>query len=101
MKENYAVRSFEVFWRDASLQTRFEFGKRADLWATAHKSKFIPAPVFGSRTGMTRHRFDDLWRCMAFSEQNSDLGATTSVKHRWELVNDFVKSINVHRETFF
>ncbi len=62
---------------------------------------FIPAPAFGFRAGMTRHRFDDVWRCMAFSEQNSDLGATTSVQHLWELVNDFVKSINVHRETFF
>ncbi len=81
--------------------SRFEFFKRTDLWPTAHASKFNPASAFGSRTGMTRHRFDDLCRCVALSDQNSDLGATTSVQHCWELVNDFVKSINVHRETFF
>ena len=49
------------------LTTRFQFGSRADLWATAPRSKHMPAPAFGARTGMPRHRFDALWSALTFS----------------------------------
>jgi Transposase IS4 len=41
------------------LMTRFEFGKRHDLWKTSPISKYILAPAFGN-TGMPRNRFDDI-----------------------------------------
>jgi hypothetical protein len=42
------------------LATRFEFGKRADLWSTHPRTKYHPAACFGS-TGMSRDRFDHLY----------------------------------------
>ena len=50
------------------LITRFEFGNRSTLWSTTAPSKCIPAASLGS-TGMKRHRFDDLWKHMRFSQQ--------------------------------
>ena len=35
------------------LATRYEFGARADLWATLARSKCMLAPAFGERTGMS------------------------------------------------
>ena len=33
-------------------------------------SKYTPAPAFG-KTGMPRKRFDDIWKCIRWSEQPS------------------------------
>jgi len=78
------------------LATRYEFGARADLWATPARSKYTLAPAFGERTGMSRRRFDALWSCMTFSHQTG--GADdASKKRRWQLINDFIVSINDHR----
>lgn len=43
------------------LGTRFELGSRRDLWKTNSDLEFIPPPNFGV-TGMSRNRFEDLWR---------------------------------------
>jgi len=78
------------------LATRYEFGARADLRATRARSMFMLAPAFGERTGMSRRRFDALWSCMTFSQQTG--GADdASEKRRWQLINDFIASINDHR----
>lgn len=34
------------------LATRFEFGSRAELWSATPRTRLMPAPAFGSRTGM-------------------------------------------------
>ena len=83
------------------LITRFEFGSRASLWATTAPSKYIPAPCFG-KTGMSRHRFDVLFRCLTFSNQPSERPPSLSHEQwRWKLVDDFVAAFNRHRfETF-
>jgi hypothetical protein len=49
------------------LGNRYEFGRRADLWATHPSSRLLPAPNFGRLTGMSRNRFEDLWAAMIFS----------------------------------
>ena len=83
------------------LATRFEFGERASLWSSTAPSKYVPAPNFG-RTGMTRPRFDTIWRCIRFSDQPDVRPDTmSSEQHRWRLVDDFVRNFNDHRaETF-
>jgi len=83
------------------LATRFEFGSRAELWATKPRSKHMPAPAFGSRTGMPRHRFDALWSALTFSRQPPGGPASddpSGERYRWGLVNDFITAINLHRE---
>ena len=77
------------------LATRYEFGSRADLWATTARRKYMLAPAFGERTGMSRRRFDALWSCLTFSLQVDD--ANDSEASRWQLVTDCVTSINAHR----
>ena len=64
------------------LATRFEFGSRSDLWSTTGPSKYIDAPAFGKKTGMSRNRFDELWRCVRWSEQPAKrpAGMSTSEK---------------------
>ncbi len=59
------------------LATRFMFGKRSDLWAPVHSSNIIPSPAFRFCTGLMWRHFDDLWSCIASSEQASETGATT------------------------
>ena len=51
------------------LITRFEYQSRASLWSTTAKFKFIPAPSLGMHTGMSRTRFDYIFRCLTFSHQ--------------------------------
>jgi hypothetical protein len=34
-------------------------------------SEYIPAPLFG-KTNLSQNRFDDLWRCVRFSDQQSE-----------------------------
>ena len=79
--------------------TRFEFGSRADLWSKSPRTKHMPAPAFGVRTGMPRNRFDYLWNNIKFSVQPAaalTAGATGAEQFRWSLVNDFVTAINQH-----
>ena len=79
------------------LITRFEFGSRSSLWSTIAPSKYIPAPALG-KTGMSRNRFDTLWRYMRWSQQpDQRLRGVLSEKYRWMLVDDFVKRFNKHR----
>jgi len=79
------------------LATRYEFGSRADLWATRPRNKYLVAPAFSERTGMPRSRFDSLWSCLTFSKQSE--GGGDSEKSRWQLVDDFVSNINKHRSS--
>lgn len=79
------------------LATRYEFGARAELWATKTRNPYLVAPAFGERTGVTRCRFDALWSCLTFSEQRRG-GGDDSEQSRWELISDFVGSINDHRD---
>lgn len=81
------------------LATRYDFGARADLWATQARSSVLVAPEFGQSTGTPRSRFDAISSCLAFSQQDEDAGAA-SEKHRWGLIDDFVASINAHRAAY-
>jgi hypothetical protein len=82
------------------LATRFEFGTRASLWNTTSSSKYIPAPCFG-KTGMSKNRFDDLWKCLVWSKQPKERPEDMSHEAwRWMLVEGFVKNFNNHRKKF-
>ena len=84
------------------LLTRFEFGNRASLWSTKGRNRFMPAPNFGHTTGMSRERFDALWRYMVWSEQEEERPEEMSHEEwRWSLVQDFVDNFNEHREAFY
>ena len=84
------------------LVTRFEFGARASLWATTSRNRFIPTPNLGHTTGMSRDRFDVLWRLLAWSEQPYPRPSTMSHEEwRWCLVQDFVDNFNNHRESYY
>jgi hypothetical protein len=83
------------------LATRFEFGRRSTLWSTVAIYKYIPAPQFG-KTGMSRHRFDLLFRCLTFSDQPEHRPEGMSAeRYRWRLVDDFVVNFNLHRAATF
>jgi len=76
------------------LVTRFKFGNRANLWSETTRCKCIPAPSFG-KTGMSRQRWDDLWRFMEWSCQPFPRPETISSEHwRWSSVQDFVNGIS-------
>ena len=83
------------------LASKFEFKSIRSLWSTTAPSKYIPAPAFG-RTGMARRRFDDLWKCIRWSNQPSERpDGMTSEQYRWRLVDDFVDKFNEHRAAAF
>lgn len=83
------------------LITRFEYGNRAELWSDTPRCKYIPAPDFG-KTGMSRNRWDDIWRCMVWSDQPFPCPeGMSSEHHRWLLVQDFVDRVNEHRAAYF
>jgi hypothetical protein len=83
------------------LTTRFEFGCRASLWSTTAPYKYVPAPQFG-KTGMPRHRFDTILRCLRFSDQPPVRQEGMSAeRYRWMLVDDFVGNFNLHRAVTF
>lgn len=83
------------------LTTRFEFRSRASLWSTTANYKYVPAPSFG-KTGMSRQRFDLLFRCLRFGEQPPERPPMMSHgAYRWLLVDDFVNNFNNHREATF
>ena len=83
------------------LTTKFEFTSRTSLWQTTAWSKYQPAPQFGL-TGMSKHRFEDLFRALRWSRQPDvpDVG-TSSEQYRWTLVDDFVKNFNDYRANYF
>jgi hypothetical protein len=83
------------------LITRYDFDFRRDLWSTTTGSKYM-APVNLAATGMSRHRFDDIWGCLTFSIQppNRPPGMS-SASYRWLLVDDFVSDYNKHRQLRF
>jgi hypothetical protein len=85
------------FFGVVSLATKFEFDDRRSLWATTATSKYIPAPLFG-KANPSRNRFDDLWRCIRFSDQPSVRPADmTAEQYRWKLFHSFVTKLNEHR----
>lgn len=84
------------------LATRYEFGSRRDLWSTTPTSKYMPAPCFGEKTGMSRDRFDLLWNNMVWSKQPTDRPEEKSHEgHRWMLVEGFIFNINGHRKKYY
>jgi len=80
------------------LETPYEFGSRAELWSTQLRTSYLVAPAFGERTGLSRCRIDAPWSCVACSEQSSG-GGDVSEQGRWELITDFVDSVNAHRDS--
>ena len=52
--------SLIIFFGIIILGTRFEFSSRHDLWSTESVSRFVEAPRFGEKTGMSRNRFDEI-----------------------------------------
>ena len=85
----------------AFYQQDLNFGNRASLWSTTPASKYIPAPSFG-KTGMSRHRFGNLWRFTRFSKQPEvQPPHVSSETYRWMIVDDFVMYFNDHRESMF
>ena len=84
------------------LITRFEFGDRRSLWSNKPSCKYVPAANFGERTGMTRDRFETLFRLMVWSIQPAERPDEMSHEaYRWRLVEDFLDNFNRHREQFF
>ena len=84
------------------LITRFEYGERAQLWSNKSHCKFIPAPNFGEKTGMSRERFNLIFRAMVWSVQPCIRPeGVSSEQYRWMLVEDFVRNFNDHRAQFF
>jgi hypothetical protein len=57
------------FFNVLILGTRHEFGHRADLWKTEARSPLLQAPAVGTKTGIPRKRFDDIWSSQTFSRQ--------------------------------
>jgi hypothetical protein len=83
------------------LATRFEYGKRANLWKRSQNSQYVPAPNFGD-TGMSHNRFDVLWYNMVWShqpEQRPD--EMSSKRYRWKHVDGFVSCFNEYRAASF
>jgi hypothetical protein len=103
-EEAKAIISYEEmikFFGIIILATRFEFTSRASLWSKARVSRFYALPAFGT-TGMTRNRFDDIWKCMRFSHQAAERPVYKSHEvYRWELVDDFVSLFNDYRQQTF
>jgi Transposase IS4 len=73
--------------------TRYEFGHRADLWRTEAGNRILQVPAFGTKNGMPRKRFEDIWSSLTFSRQAERGDDEGSVAHRWRLVSDIVEPI--------
>ena len=83
------------------LITHYEFGSRAELWANTQKHKYLPAVSLGN-TGMSQHRFDNLFKALRFSRQAEYRPEGMShERHCWQLVDGFVHNFNDHRSTNF
>ena len=82
------------------LATRYEFCSRRDLWSSRSISRFVEAPKFGQKTGMSRHRFDELWQTITFSNQPAERpDEMSSEEYRWKRVDDFVEAFNEYRQS--
>ena len=69
------------------LISRFEFGNCSIFWSSTKPGKYVPAPSLGS-AGMSRDRFDMLWRCVLFSDQPDVRPSNMwSEQYRWGLVD--------------
>jgi hypothetical protein len=83
------------------LITRYEFGERASLWSKHPTSKYVNAPDFGSKTRMSRDRFDFLFKHICWSDQPEVRPEhMSSEEFRWCLVEDFVDNYNEHRKMY-
>jgi len=83
------------------LMTRVKVRKRRDLWKTSSSHKYISCANF-SATGMSRHRWEEIWASLRWSSQPEK--RPNSMPHerwRWMLVADFVKRFNEYRATNF
>jgi hypothetical protein len=79
------------------LSTKYEFQTRASLWSQTSQYKYLPAPKFG-QTGMSRRRFDELWKYVRWSEQPSNKpDEMSSSAYHWLLIDGFVERFNLHR----
>ena len=73
------------------LATRFEFGKRDQLWSTMGR-KYMPAVEFG-KTGMGRDIFKDIFSAQRYSKQPPSRPSILSLEqYRWMLVHDDVSN---------
>jgi Transposase IS4 len=74
------------------LATRYEFQSRRNLWSEKPTSKYLSAPAFGSKTGMSRKRFDVLWSGVRWSQQpNNNQPGNTQQQHErvtWDKGNE-------------
>ena len=81
--------------------TRYNFGKRRGLWFVSLRNCLLSAQCFGTKTGMPRNRFGDIWSSLVFSQQDGRVAEDLSEKHRWGLVDDFYEAINHHQAANF
>lgn len=83
------------------LITRFDFGKRAGLWASKRDSKYIPAAHIG-KTGHPRMHFDALLSHFSFSwHPDQTPSEMSSEEYHWMRVDGFIPRINGHRGNYF
>jgi hypothetical protein len=83
------------------LMTSFEFTSRPSLWSSVAPMKYQPAPHFGL-TGMSKHRFDNLFCAIRWSKQPSERAENECTEqHRWKLVDDFIANFNDNRANYF
>ena len=79
------------------LITGCEFQGRSDLWSLDPPSKYLPAYAFGEKTGMSRNRFDALFRYVTWSFQPKERPEEMSSEdYRWMMVDDHVDLFNAH-----
>ena len=79
--------------------TRLEFTSRANLWSPTSEYKYILSAKLGKMTGMSRHRFDEIWSELRWSDQPDVRPPEMSdAEYRWLLVDDMVDIFNTHRE---
>ena len=92
-------REFYKFLGIIILITTLEFTSRANLWSHTSDYKHIPAVKLGKMTGMSRHRFDEIWSELRWSDQPDVRPPEMShAKYRLLLVDDMVEIFNSHRE---
>lgn len=83
------------------LITRFKFGDRRDLWKKESGFKYRTAANLG-QTGMTRHRFEVLWRHHRWSDQPAVRPPNMSHEaYRWSRVFDHRDRFNAWRASNF
>eukprot|EP00171_Calliarthron_tuberculosum_P005610 IDg5610t1 len=82
-------------------------GNKASLWEAEGavgckcRNRLLSAPCFGTKTGMPRNRFEDIWSPWCSASKGERAADELSEKHRWRLVDDFVEAINHHRAANF